>query len=76
MGQRGATVNVILWITVDKEEYDCPVLPDACPFCGEACIALLPLPLAAKQIDGTTHVCHPSIGGCNHGFRRVAPTSN
>jgi hypothetical protein len=50
-----------------------PILPDACPFCGKARIVVLPPPLAAKQPDGTTHVCHPSIGGCNYGFQATRP---
>lgn len=40
-----------------------------CPFCKRAAIVLLPAELRAEQPDGTTHVCHPLAGGCNHGFQ-------
>lgn len=39
-----------------------------CPICGVRAIVPLPPCIAAEQHDGTTHVCHPGIGGCNHGF--------
>lgn len=45
-----------------------------CPLCGEWAVCKLPPNLAAQQTDGTTHVCHPSHGGCNHGFE-VMPTA-
>lgn len=39
-----------------------------CPLCGAiAVVPLTPAQLAA-QPDNTTHVCHPHLGGCNHGF--------
>jgi hypothetical protein len=63
----------LLWSVADKTTYRCPVLPDACPFCGKARIVVLPPPVAAQQPDGTTHVCHPAIGGCNHGFEMTKP---
>lgn len=44
-----------------------------CQLCGVAAICALPKPLREKQPDGTTHVCHPSFGGCNHGFELVLP---
>ncbi len=39
-----------------------------CPFCKRQ--AILPLTPAQlkEQPDETTHVCHPWLGGCNHGF--------
>lgn len=39
-----------------------------CPLCGV--IAVLPLDLATRQAqpDATNAVCHPMLGGCNHGF--------
>lgn len=64
---------MLTWIMADKTAYRCPVLPDACPLCGKVRIVVLPPPEAAKQTDGTTHVCHPSIGGCNHGFEMTRP---
>lgn len=39
-----------------------------CILCGKTAVLPLSPPDLAKQTDGTTHVCHPSIGGCNHGF--------
>ncbi len=39
-----------------------------CPLCGTlAIVALTPVQRLA-QPDDTTHVCHPALGGCNHGF--------
>jgi len=62
----------LVW-KVGQATYRCPVLPDACGFCGKRCIVVLPPPVAAEQNDGTTHVCHPSIGGCNQGFESTRP---
>lgn len=47
------------------------VEPLPCSMCGA--LAVLPLDAAtlAKQPDGTTHVCHPDVGGCDHGFELV-----
>ncbi len=39
-----------------------------CPLCGAVAVLPLTRDLLAKQPDGTTHVCHPDRGGCNHGF--------
>ncbi len=39
-----------------------------CPRCHEFAICRLPPTLASLQPDGTTAVCHPAHGGCNHGF--------
>ena len=44
------------------------VLPTPCEFCGAIAIVALPEAILAQQSDGTTHVCHPNAGGCNHGF--------
>lgn len=43
--------------------------PAVCPRCGRR--ALLSLsPVERQRLgDGTTLVCHPSIGGCDRGFR-------
>jgi hypothetical protein len=41
----------------------------ACPIClAPDAVVALPPPLLAVQPDRTTHVCHPALGGCNHGF--------
>lgn len=39
-----------------------------CPMCKKHAVVALPAELRAEQPDETTHVCHPSAGGCNHGF--------
>lgn len=41
-----------------------------CMMCGAGAVVKLPRGIAQEQHDGTTHVCHPSVGGCNHGFTR------
>lgn len=39
-----------------------------CPICRtRAVVDLDPFNLA-KQPDETTHICHPVLKGCNHGF--------
>lgn len=39
-----------------------------CSMCGmRAVVELSPVQLA-EQPDDTTHVCHPMLRGCNHGF--------
>lgn len=44
-------------------------LPHVCLSCFRSnTIVPLPPALLAKQPDSTTHVCHPTLGGCNHGF--------
>lgn len=43
-----------------------------CQLCGaQAVVALTPEQIR-EQPDDTTHVCHPGLGGCNHGFAVVA----
>jgi hypothetical protein len=42
-----------------------------CPICGVRAVVPLTKELRAQQPDATTHVCHPAIGGCNHGFELV-----
>lgn len=68
-------VTEIVWQMADKTVFRCPVLPDACSSCGKRLLVVLPPPIAAQQPDGTTHVCHPSIGGCNQGFEVTGPTA-
>jgi hypothetical protein len=45
-----------------------------CHVCGEDALTELPPPLLERQHDGTTIVCHPSLGGCNRGFARIDET--
>src|SRR6266566_7200231 len=40
----------------------------ACPLCGKRAIVELTPEQRLAQPDDTTHVCHPALGGCNHGF--------
>jgi hypothetical protein len=42
--------------------------PGACPFCFKRAVVKLPPWLIEVQPDETTHVCHPVLNGCNHGF--------
>lgn len=39
-----------------------------CPLCGKHAIVELTPEQRLAQPDDTTHVCHPTLGGCNHGF--------
>lgn len=41
----------------------------ACPLCSAVAIVPLTPRLLLQQKDGTTHVCHPELGGCGHGAR-------
>lgn len=43
-----------------------PLCP--CPKCGVHAVVLLTPEQRLAQPDDTTHVCHPLLGGCNHGF--------
>ncbi len=40
----------------------------ACPMCQRLALVRLPPSLLALETDGTNVVCHPALGGCNHGF--------
>lgn len=42
-----------------------------CPLCSVRAVVPLTPRQIAEQPDDTTHVCHPSFGGCNHGFAVV-----
>ena len=39
-----------------------------CPLCGAYAIVELTPAQRLAQPDDTTHVCHPALQGCNHGF--------
>jgi hypothetical protein len=39
-----------------------------CGMCGVNAVVPLTPGQLASQPDSTTHVCHPALGGCNHGF--------
>jgi len=43
-----------------------------CPMCGRKSVVPLQADELAEQPDETTHVCHPAISGCNHGFEDMA----
>jgi len=40
-----------------------------CPLCKVAAIVPLTPSELAEQHDGTTHACHPMLGGCGHGAK-------
>lgn len=61
-------VKAIIWVMNDGTKFLCPILEHECVFCKNKTIVALPPPLSSVQTDGTTHVCHPGIGGCNYGF--------
>ncbi len=63
---------LVCWI-VGETSYDVRVLARHCPMCFQHAVTELPPPELAKQTDGTTHVCMPLFGGCNHGFALEAP---
>jgi hypothetical protein len=71
-------MSLIVWLMRDGTPYDCELLDDVqCPMCGHVgAIVSLPPPLKEKQPDGTTHVCHPACGGCNHGFAHELEREN
>lgn len=60
--QRAALPPGEVWALPPEKERD------HCGVCGKRAVVPLPLSLLAKMTDGTTHVCHPSIGGCNTGY--------
>lgn len=41
---------------------------DVCTLCKVRAVVALTAKQLFEQPDDTTHVCHPSLGGCNHGF--------
>lgn len=56
------------WRYGDDASFHWSTVETWCPKCGRAAVVRLPDVLIAKQPDDTTHVCHPSVGGCNQGF--------
>jgi len=44
------------------------IVSHKCPRCRQAAVVRLPEALIALQPDDSTHICHPIVGGCNHGF--------
>jgi hypothetical protein len=67
--------NTVVWVIRD-EPFEVERLSATCPMCGAAgAIVALPPPLRKVQPDGTTHVCSPFFGGCNHGFADINPTT-
>lgn len=54
--------KIIVVVSVDARD----VL--ACPLCGERAVMRLTQDQLKAQPDDTTLVCHPALGGCNHGF--------
>lgn len=56
--------------SMKQEHRSQPARP--CQICGKTAVVDLAPHELAKQTDGTTHVCHPVLGGCNHGFAKDA----
>ena len=54
--------------TYEGTPHHSTVLAIPCPHCKAFALIVLPEALRKTQPDGTTHVCHPLAGGCNHGF--------
>jgi hypothetical protein len=67
-------VAVVLVAAIRHGVQPAPHCAPAHPLCCPLCRAQAVLPLDSEtrkgQPDGTTHVCHPVLGGCNHGFTR------
>jgi hypothetical protein len=71
-GSPAKEATVLPW-SVDGVSYPGNVLAGACPRCGRVALTELPPPVLAKQAHGTTHLCHPALGGCNHGVTAGEP---
>lgn len=65
-------VRTLHW-TYRGRKYASEIRPDPCANCGKVAVVLLPPEMMAQQTDGTSHVCHPSLGGCNQGFAVTPP---
>lgn len=61
------TKDAVVTIEKDGSTHTAPILC-ACPLCGVRAIVELTPAQRLSQPDDTTHVCHPALGGCNHGF--------
>lgn len=61
-----------LWEAARARGYQLNGTAQGCSSCGKT-NTVVPLSyehLLAEVKRGTTHVCHPAIGGCNHGFAK------
>lgn len=56
----------VFWIDPDGSEHKARAVD--CAKCGKRAVVALSPALLARQPDDTTHVCHPALDGCNHGF--------
>lgn len=61
MNRRLALSSALKVVTILKPLCDCPA-------CGVRAIVALSPAQRLAQPDDTSHVCHPALGGCNHGF--------
>ena len=43
-------------------------VPSVCPRCWVRAVLPLDARMLAQQPDETTHVCHPTLDGCNQGY--------
>lgn len=74
VGLPSPSYDPVVWF-VDGQRFDCSRESGACPFCCKRAVVRLPEPLRTIQPDGTTHVCVPTLGGCNHGFEDTRPNT-
>ncbi len=65
--------RLVVWL-IQGKSHATMRLDGLCHFCGEDALTELPPPLLERQVDRTTIVCHPSLGGCNRGFARIDET--
>jgi hypothetical protein len=59
--------DVLHW-TYGGVRYASPIVA-TCPHCKRRAVIELPAAILSSQPDATTHVCHPLLLGCNHGFK-------
>jgi hypothetical protein len=62
--------RLVVWLIQGKSHATIR-LDGLCHYCGEDALTELPPRLLERQHDGTTVVCHASLGGCNRGFARI-----
>jgi hypothetical protein len=65
--------RLVVWL-IQGKSHATMRLDGLCHFCGEDALTAAAAPLLERQDDGTTIVCHPSLGGCNRGFARIDPS--
>ncbi len=67
------TDSMALW-KIGERTFRVQILPQTCSECGhDETLTGLPEPMRQMQPDKTNVVCHPFLGGCNHGFEFEMP---